>query len=134
MKSYTLLLLLFCCIKVSAQEIYTPVSKAGKTTEDIQLNMPGDMKKLYKLIQSKYSITGIKMNITSNSISQNTECMSLLGKLPQLETLELYFNGDSLKLSELKNIQTIKTIRLFNQNKTYQDLSSLNLLPNLELI
>ncbi len=132
MKSYTLLLLLFCCIKVSAQEIYTPVSKAGKTTENIQLTMPGDMKKLYKLIQSKYPITGVKMNITSNSISQNTECLSLLGKLPQLETLELYFNGDSLKLSELKYLQTIKTIRLFNQNKTYQDLSSLNLLPHLE--
>ncbi|MFM6984839.1 MAG: hypothetical protein ACKOXF_11950 [Chitinophagaceae bacterium] len=132
MKSNTLLLLLFCCIKVSAQEIYTPVSKAGKTTENIALSMPDDMKKLYKLIQSRYPVTGIKMDIKTTSISQNTECMRLLGKLPQLETLELYFNGDSLNLSELKNIQTIKTVRLFNMNKTYQNLETLNLLPNLE--
>ncbi len=132
MKSKTLLLILFCHIKVSAQEIYTPVSKAGKTTENISLSMPEDIKKLYKLIQSRYPITGIKMNILTTNISQNIECMRLIGKLPQLETLELYFNGDSLNLSELKNIQTLKIIRLFNQNKNYQDLSSLNQLPYLE--
>lgn len=132
MKSNTLLLLIFCCIKVSAQEIYTPASKAGKTTENVALSMPGDMKKLYKLIQSRYPITGIKLDIKSTTVQQNTECMSLLGKLPQLESLELYFNGDSLDLSELKNIQTIKTLRLFNQVKNYRGLSFLNKLPNLE--
>ncbi len=132
MKSNTLLLLIFCCIKISAQEIYTPASKAGKTTENVALSMPGDMKKLYKLIQSRYPITGIKLDIQSTTVQQNTECMSLLGKLPQLESLELYFNGDSLDLSELKNIQTIKTLRLFNQVKNYRGLSFLNKLPNLE--
>lgn len=132
MKSNTLLLLLFCFIKVSAQEIYTPVSKAGKTTENIALSIPEDMKKLYKLIQSRYPITGIQLDIINSSITQNKECMRLLGKLPQLETLELYFIGDSLNLAELTNIQSLKTIRLFNQRKTYQNIASLNLLPNLE--
>lgn len=132
MKSNTLLLLLFCFIKVSAQEIYTPISKAGKTTENIALSMPADMKKLYKLIQSRYPVTGIRMEIRNTNMSQNIECMRLLGKLPKLETLELYFNGDSLNLSEMKNIQSIKTLRLFNQTKTYQGISELYLLPNLE--